>query len=278
MCEKNLTLEEQDALELQDIFTEDMTDKQKLDRLVKILSLMNNSGYSDSMAWELSTENPSEQALDWQKNQRRRGAMEREYDRLRLKLESYEGETDDEGYPHGKGKKYYTNGLIYEGEWNHGAREGFGIAYSDTSAYRYEGEWKNDKRHGKGVRTDYRRIREEGTFIDDILSSEHDLIVTLPDGRRLVRYFKDQGGGWGIKSTWLCHYQNGDTLDCDWYTYSYPEGWGVYTYADGGILKGYWNRGKKDGEFKYTSPDGKKSIRIYEDDVLVSNNSLIKNK
>ena len=53
---------------------------------------------------------------------------------------------------------------------------------------------------------------------------------------------------------------------CDWYGLHYPEGRGVYTFAEGGTLEGYWEKGCKNGVFEYTAPDGTKAKRCYRDD------------
>lgn len=47
------------------------------------------------------------------------------------------------------GKCEYTNGDLYEGEWLHEKRHGFGSMVFANSC-RYEGSWKNDKMDGKG--------------------------------------------------------------------------------------------------------------------------------
>jgi len=98
----------------------------------------------------------------------------------------YEGDTDEQGNPHGRGKltwpseKVYEgefrNGKphgtgrcnypfwdIYDGEWQAGKRHGFGVhCYANGDVY--EGEWQGNKRHGNGrfLRADGRV--EEGRF------------------------------------------------------------------------------------------------------------------
>ena len=62
----------------------------------------------------------------------------------------YEGEVDDKNMPHGSGVFTYTNGSSYEGEFEHGVREGYGV-FRWSTGDSYEGGWKNDKRHGEGV-------------------------------------------------------------------------------------------------------------------------------
>ena len=51
---------------------------------------------------------------------------------------SYEGEVLD-GLPHGIGRRVYSNGSWYAGEWQSGQRQGWGV--SQTGGERYEGLW-----------------------------------------------------------------------------------------------------------------------------------------
>ena len=108
---------------------------------------------------------------------------------------TYSGETDKEGLPHGKGVKYGEDGYpLYDGEWKHGKKHGKGTEYYDTSLskvkyegdyvsnmkdgkgisyyydcddgdYEYNGEWKNDKFHGQGRYLDSNTLYI-GKFID----------------------------------------------------------------------------------------------------------------
>jgi hypothetical protein len=51
---------------------------------------------------------------------------------------SYEGEVQDSA-PHGIGRRVYSNGSWYAGEWQRGQRQGWGV--SQTGGDRYEGLW-----------------------------------------------------------------------------------------------------------------------------------------
>mmetsp|Transcript_14893 Transcript_14893/g.24406 ORF Transcript_14893/g.24406 Transcript_14893/m.24406 type:complete len:81 (-) Transcript_14893:6-248(-) len=56
----------------------------------------------------------------------------------------YEGELNENGKPHGRGKWTYSNGNTYEGEWENGLKSGMGtFKWNDGGLY--EGEWKDDK-------------------------------------------------------------------------------------------------------------------------------------
>ena len=92
-----------DEERLADLFGDCITDSEKLKKVRDVLWEINNSGYCDSMAWELSTDSPSAQARYWQMNAERRDVLEREFDRLTQIVETYIGEKDEDNLPHGRG-------------------------------------------------------------------------------------------------------------------------------------------------------------------------------
>ncbi len=64
----------------------------------------------------------------------------------------YDGERVSAGSTavrHGHGILYYSNGLIYEGEFDHGKRCGYGLLKFNHVEL-YSGEWSNDELSGKG--------------------------------------------------------------------------------------------------------------------------------
>ena len=62
---------------------------------------------------------------------------------------AYDGEIDG-GQPQGKGKAFFKDGRIYDGDWVDGKFEGQGSLYYDNLILWYEGEWKKGKREGFG--------------------------------------------------------------------------------------------------------------------------------
>ena len=62
----------------------------------------------------------------------------------------YEGDVDENGKPHGRGKGMFSSNNVYEGEWKNGLRHGKGTDESDNGSS-YDGQWKHDKRNGKGI-------------------------------------------------------------------------------------------------------------------------------
>lgn len=66
-------------------------------------------------------------------------------------VDSYEGETDAKGNPHGQGKMIYASGAVYDGKWVHGDWKGYGT-YLFANGTLYKGDWKSKNvRHGKGT-------------------------------------------------------------------------------------------------------------------------------
>jgi hypothetical protein len=52
----------------------------------------------------------------------------------------------------GKGSYIFHSGIMYEGEWKNGRRNGQGT-WTNPLGYSYIGEWRNGKRHGRGIMT-----------------------------------------------------------------------------------------------------------------------------
>eukprot|EP00908_Phaeocystis_cordata_P016495 Transcript_27755.p1 GENE.Transcript_27755~~Transcript_27755.p1 ORF type:complete len:381 (+),score=145.37 Transcript_27755:237-1379(+) len=68
-------------------------------------------------------------------------------------MSAYVGDKDQNGEPHGRGTRTYSNGDKYEGDFEHGKRHGTGI-HTDSDGTKYEGDWQDDKRHGEGTLTE----------------------------------------------------------------------------------------------------------------------------
>jgi hypothetical protein len=65
---------------------------------------------------------------------------------------TYEGEKDEYGRRHGRGKMTFPDGSWYDGDWDCGLRHGVGewhSVYKDKTTI-YKGQWFNDLKHGVG--------------------------------------------------------------------------------------------------------------------------------
>ena len=68
----------------------------------------------------------------------------------------YEGDCADGLYPEGHGRMTHWNGAIYEGRWENGNRQGFGIEMNDE--HLKAGEWRNGKFLGERMNYTSERI------------------------------------------------------------------------------------------------------------------------
>lgn len=62
----------------------------------------------------------------------------------------YAGALDHELRPHGSGRQLWDNGTYYQGNWQHGRREGFGFAVSERDIVQ-AGIWKQDRFQGEQI-------------------------------------------------------------------------------------------------------------------------------
>ena len=79
----------------------------------------------------------------------------------------YEGCTDVEGRPNGKGKYSWANGNYYSGDWVNNKREGSGeFKFNEGSLF--NGEWINNKRNGYGKFISSSGENFEGIYKNDM--------------------------------------------------------------------------------------------------------------
>ncbi|XP_009996531.1 PREDICTED: radial spoke head 1 homolog [Chaetura pelagica] len=132
--------------------------------------------------------------------------------------EEYEGERNEEGERHGRGRARLPNGDTYEGEYEHGLRSGQGTYRFKNGAF-YTGGYLQNKKHGHGV-------------------------FFYPDGSKYEgSWVNDQRHGYG-KYT----YPNGDTYSGEWLNHN-RHGQGTYLYNDTrSKYVGGWVEGNQEGE------------------------------
>ncbi|KAJ3209520.1 hypothetical protein HDU67_006148 [Dinochytrium kinnereticum] len=115
----------------------------------------------------------------------------------------YEGERNEVGQRHGKGKNTFPNGDVFEGMYAFGERNGNGV-YKWKNGAKYVGEYKNSVRDGAGT-------------------------LYYPDGSKYRGPFS-QGKRHGSNGTY--YYPNGDTYFGDW-RQDLKNGKGTYLYKCG---------------------------------------------
>ena len=82
---------------------------------------------------------------------------------------SYDGTTNGRGEPHGKGRRTFTSGHVYDGQWQDGRCHGFGrFIYPDGQVF--EGQWEGGRRNGEGTLSMPDGETISGTWVDDTLS------------------------------------------------------------------------------------------------------------
>lgn len=75
---------------------------------------------------------------------------------MELVIETFKQGSRYEGYKlndmrHGKGKFFYLDGGLYDGDWKYNKMDGQGSLYYQSGKLAYEGGWQDDKFQGYGV-------------------------------------------------------------------------------------------------------------------------------
>lgn len=194
--------------------------------------------------------------------------------------ETYIGERNINGQPHGKGKKNMREGSYYDGQWVNGEFiEGIGKKIYDDGSI-YEGGIKNEKRYGQGTLTTSYGISAEGCWSEDedsfgivngvkknkgriIFEGKMDIHETLTMESEGKYYFEDGEYVEGIfeeKGKGIYTFPNGDIYEGE-LNFMTIHGKGILKKVDGSIVEGIWKKGVIDEIIK-----GKNcSIRIYVD-------------
>ncbi|XP_022748605.1 phosphatidylinositol 4-phosphate 5-kinase 8-like isoform X3 [Durio zibethinus] len=136
--------------------------------------------------------------------------------------------------PHSKGKYTWSDGTVYEGDWEAGK-----MTAPDGSIY--EGQWRMNIRHGFGRKKYSNSDVYEGEWKEGVHEGKG-------------RYFWNNGnkytGNWKrgkMHGRGVMEWVNGDQYNGCWLN-GLRHGCGIYQYADGGYYFGTWIRGLKDGK------------------------------
>ena len=111
----------------------------------------------------------------------------------------YEGECKENNIRQGKGEYKWSDGSVYEGEWQNNIRHGEG-EYKWFNGKVYEGGWKDDKMHGKGKYTYVNgNITVEGVYENGMCIDFTKVIIKDTNGKE-HSFFKQRD---------VLHYQAG---------------------------------------------------------------------
>ncbi|XP_015690997.1 phosphatidylinositol 4-phosphate 5-kinase 1 isoform X3 [Oryza brachyantha] len=187
--------------------------------------------------------------------------------------------------PHGPGKYMWTDGALYDGEWDKSKMTGRGlIQWPSGASYEgdfrggfidgtgtfkgvdgsvYKGSWRMNKKHGIGTMVYSNSDIYEGLWnegLPDGLGT-----YTWADGNIYTgRWKSGKMSGRGVMQ-WI----NGDTLDCNWLN-GLAHGKGYCKYASGACYIGTWDRGLKDGHGVFYEPGSKLPCNLEVSDCLTS--------
>ena len=190
---------------------------------------------------------------------------------------SYRGDVNAEGQPHGSGHMDYNlNGYhaSYDGQWQNGKRCGKGHYYQCSKgphpySYDYNGKWVDDKEHGKGTAVESREMglhcaKVTETYTGGFREGKrhgHGVVVSdnfdgsFANGQNRFESDFEDGRAVG-QAVW--DYANGDHFECE----VTKNGHGVYTFKSGLRFEGEWKDGQLQTDSIQTDP-------LFEDPLLV---------
>ncbi|MEO1518609.1 MAG: hypothetical protein AAFV95_26585 [Bacteroidota bacterium] len=160
----------------------------------------------------------------------------------------YEGEFKY-GEPHGWGTFTFQEGTVFIGEFADGLRHGHG-QQSFSNGDNYAGDWRFGHMHGKGVYGWYDGSKYVGTFVKGRMEGKG--IITLPNGESYDgewKYGSADGKGEYTKLDGSKHLGN--------YKVGKRHGTGVITWRTGDVFVGKWKNGhaNKKGTFHFNNGD-----------------------
>ena len=166
----------------------------------------------------------------------------------------YEGELKG-AIPHGKGIANYKDGAIYDGYWNMGVRDSFGV-HTTADKHVYTGQWKEGTKEGKGTLKFPNGNIYKGNFRQDRYWGKG--TFTQPGGAKYDGQWRDgfqEGKG-------IYTYKDGSRYEGSWKGGVY-HGEGTLKEASGIIYSGNWRNGKKEGEGIQTWTDGREHRGVW---------------
>jgi len=84
-------------------------------------------------------------------------------------MKAYVGTTNGKGEPHGEGRRTFSSGHVYDGQWKAGRCDGFGrFIYPDGQIF--EGQWEDGQRNGPGTLSMPNGETISGSWTNDTLN------------------------------------------------------------------------------------------------------------
>lgn len=135
------------------------------------------------------------------------------------------------GWKHGKGKYQFSDGAVYEGNFENDQISGFGTLYFPNKCLGYIGMWRNGKFHGKGS-----LYNKNPGFLRTFDPQD---FSKLGDGWNKYEGEFEEGAREGRGMLYL---MNGDVFEGD-FRRDVVHGRGVIRTEEGGVFFGEWNYG-----------------------------------
>ena len=158
-----------------------------------------------------------------------------------LKMVKHIQDIQKNGIPNGKGKVYYKNRVLYEGEFVEGLYEGNGKMEYENGNY-YIGRWKNGKRNGNGKLYDKNgNLIYDGDWNNDKFEGKGTLNIEKCQQYYIGEFKNELMNGKGC-----LFWKNGDLVyDGDWVN-AKMEGYGKGYGDNGDYFIGKWKDGLQD--------------------------------
>jgi hypothetical protein len=163
------------------------------------------------------------------------------------------GEWDENEQASGKGKKMWSDGSVYVGEYKDGYRTGKG-EHLYANGTKYIGIFFEGLSEGKG-----QYLFADGKYIGNFKNDKYDGkgIITWDDGEKYEGEWK--GGEKHGEGKYF--YANGNIYVGAWEK-NLEQGYGIFTWSNGEKYEGEWKGGYRTGKGKYTFESG----TVYEGD------------
>lgn len=169
---------------------------------------------------------------------------------------TYEGEENKEGLPHGFGRMELKDGSKYEGTFFNGVAQGLGKYNNIVEGTYIIGEFQNGEPNGSVVEEDY---GSEYKYEGDVLSTKYgEYVITKRFGYgTTLKYGIQYTGEFKGAESGITHVVFGDKSTFDgWFALSTYLGFGIRTYKNGDVYKGFFLRGKPRYMGVYTKKSG----------------------